>query len=631
VAASNALLAHRGPDGEGLWTRPAGSAPFVTLGHRRLAIIDLSDAAAQPMANDDGSLQVTYNGEIYNYVELMAELEAKGHRFRSRSDTEVLLRGYQEWGPELLGRLNGMFAFAIWDERRRELFAARDRFGEKPFHYAWDPDRNVFAFASEIKALLSMPDVDASLDDRALYRFVAFQELAGSEQTLWRGVKRLPPAHWLRVGEVAGGGFDVAVHRYWDIDLDRIESLPLDAAARQLAELFAESVRLRLRSDVTVGSSLSGGLDSSAVVGQIHALGAAGGQKTFTARMDDPALDEGRYVAAVLERTGIEGHSVWPSPGELVERFPRLCYHLEEPFIQTSQFAQHLVMRLAAENGVTVLLDGQGADELLAGYTPYFRVRYADLAANHRFFELWRERRAFRVHHDREFPLSMRSLATYAAPGVFHALGRRREAHPPRVRSVEMASWWDRDWLASFDREEPTPPPRTRRDALTRRLYEDTMGGELQELLRYGDRNSMAWSREVRQPFLDHRIAELLFALPPEYKLRGAETKVVFREAIRPLVPRAVLDRRDKLGYQAPLSAWLQGPLRDWTSDGLEQAEHDFGGRLATAARARFGAMADSLNEVVARPIFSLLTLAESSRALRGVSATVLGAAPSHQ
>ncbi|HEY7543580.1 MAG TPA: asparagine synthase (glutamine-hydrolyzing), partial [Blastocatellia bacterium] len=379
VALSLRLIAHRGPDGEGVWKRASEQSPYVALGHRRLAIIDLSDAAAQPMSSDDGSLHITYNGEIYNYVELMTELEALGHVFRSRSDTEVILRAYEQWGAGCLDRFNGMFAFAIWDERKRELFAARDRFGEKPFHYSWNPQTGFFAFASEIKSLLALSEVDSSINDRALYRFIAFQELAGSDRTLWRGVKRLPHAHFLKL-RWRGDRFDLTIRRYWDIDLEREENMTLTEAAARLRELFADSIRLRLRSDVPVGSSLSGGLDSSAVVCQIHALGAAGGQKTFSARMEDPALDEGQYIKAVLDQTGIEGHEVWPSSAELERIFPRLCYHLEEPFLSTSQFAQHLVMRLAAEHGVTVLLDGQGADELMAGYKPYFLARYADLA-----------------------------------------------------------------------------------------------------------------------------------------------------------------------------------------------------------------------------------------------------------
>jgi asparagine synthase (glutamine-hydrolysing) len=375
---------------------------------------------------------------------------------------------------------------------------------------------------------------------------------------------------------------------------------------------------------VPVGSSLSGGLDSSAVVGQIHALGTAGGQRTFTARMDDPALDEGRYVADVVKATGVVGHEVWPSAEELVALFSRLCYHLEEPFIQTSQFAQHLVMRLAAENGVTVLLDGQGADELFAGYTPHFLARYADLAARRHFIDLWRERRAFRNRYDRAFPLTARALVAYALPR-----GVRTPAADARSRIVwgEMASWWDRDWLASFDREERPSSGATGRDGLTKRLYHDTMGGELQELLRYGDRNSMAWSREVRQPFLDHRIAEHVFALPPEYKLHLAETKAILRAAVRPLVPRTVFERRDKLGYQAPLATWLRGPLHGWVAERLEQTQADFQGLLAPGARDRFVAECAGLGEAGARSVFSLVTLGESTAALRNASAAV-GALP---
>jgi asparagine synthase (glutamine-hydrolysing) len=614
-AACVALLAHRGPDGDGLWHSAGGAAPHVTLGHRRLAIIDLSDAAAQPMRSDDGALSITYNGEIYNYVELMAELEAKGHRFRSRSDTEVILRAYEEWGPECLGRFNGMFAFAIWNARRRELFAARDRFGEKPFHYAWDPRGRAFAFASEIKALVAVPGVDASLDERALYRYVAFQELAGAEQTLWRGVRRLPHAHYLRLAW-RGDGFDLAVRRYWDVDLERVETPSLDDAARRFAELFEDSVRIRLRSDVPVGSSLSGGLDSSGVVCQIHALGAAGGQKAFSARMDDPRYDEGSHIATVLARTGVEGHEVWPSADELTAEFSRLCYHLEEPFPATSQFAQYLVMRLASRERVTVLLDGQGADELLAGYRPYFRAAYSELADRWRLARLWRERAAWRAKHGRAFPLSPKEIAARLAPGLYRFVRAGAALTPPRP---ETTSWWDPDWLSGFDLEQPRAARHSSRDRLTRRLYEDAFGGELQELLRYGDRNSMAWSREVRQPFLDHRLAELLFALPLDFKLSGGETKVLLRRAMRGLVPDPILARQDKIGYQAPMRSWLGGGLAAWAETLLEQATAQLGTYLAPGAVDRFRREARSLGDAEAKTVFSIITMGETMRQLQAV------------
>ncbi len=616
------LISHRGPDGEGVWARPSDLPPFVALGHRRLAIIDLSDAAAQPMSNDDGRLHITYNGEIYNYVELMEELESLGHVFRSRSDTEVILRAYEEWGEACLDRFNGMFAFAIWDERRRELFVARDRFGEKPFHYSWNPQTGFFAFASEIKSLLAMEEVDSSIDDRALYRFIAFQELAAAEQTLWRGVKRLPHAHWLKLGWQSDR-FHLTVQRYWDIDLEREENITLEEAAARFGELFADSIRLRLRSDVPVGSSLSGGLDSSAVVCQIHALGAAAGQKTFSARMEDPALDEGRYIRAVLAQTGIEGHEVWPSSDELERVFPQLCYHLEEPFISTSQFAQHLVMRLAAEKGVTVLLDGQGADELLAGYIPYFINRYADMAEGWRLIALWREQRGFRARHNRVFPLSMKMLLARMLPGAYRLLKRDSANGSQPVSMNLMSAWCGRDWLDEFADEQPAELVDSKRDGLTRKLYQDAMRGELQELLRYGDRNSMAFSREVRQPFLDHRIAELLFALPPEYKLFEGETKVVLRRAVKNLIPKEILRRQDKLGYQAPLPTWLKTPLKKWVEERLDQTRRDFPSCLAAGAVEKFRSIATRMDETRARAVFAWLTLAESRREMQKLSANI--------
>ncbi|MEW6212939.1 MAG: asparagine synthase (glutamine-hydrolyzing) [Acidobacteriota bacterium] len=612
------LLSHRGPDGEGVWKRSDDRPPFVALGHRRLAIIDLTDAARQPMSSDDSSLHLTYNGEIYNYVELMTELESLGHSFRSRSDTEVILRAYEEWGERCLDHFNGMFAFALWDERKKELFAARDRFGEKPFHYSWNPQTGVFAFASEIKSLMVLPEVEASIDDRALYRFIAFQELAGAEQTLWRGVKRLPHAHFLKL-RWQRDRFGLTIQRYWDIDLEREENISLAEAAARLGEIFADSIRLRLRADVPVGSSLSGGLDSSSVVCQIHALGAAAGQKTFSARMEDPALDEGRYISAVLAQTGIEGHEVWPSATEFEKVFSRLCYHLEEPFLSTSQFAQHLVMRLAAENNVTVLLDGQGADEMLAGYIPYFINRYADMAEGWRLVALWRERRGFHARHERAFPLSMKMLLARMLPGAYRLL--RDSANRSQPASPNgMSAWCGRNWLIEFADEQPTELGTSKRDGLTRKLYQDAMQGELQELLRYGDRNSMAFSREVRQPFLDHRIAELLFALPPDCKLFDGETKVVLRRAVKDLIPKAILRRQDKLGYQAPLPTWLAAPLKSWAEGRLDQARRDFPDHLAADAVEKFRSLAEGMNENRARDFFAWLTLAETTRELRNLS-----------
>jgi asparagine synthase (glutamine-hydrolysing) len=616
------LLGHRGPDGEGV-RYSDGGPPFVCFGHRRLAIIDLSEDAAQPMLDESGRFWLTFNGEIYNYRELRQELEAKGWRFRSRSDTEVLLHAYQEFGPGCLDRLNGMFAFAIWDAERRELFAARDRFGEKPFHYAWLPERGLFGFSSEIKALLPLPWVDGGLDDRALYRFVAFRELAGSAETLFRGVRRLPNAHWLRLSW-KGSQLELSVRRYWDIDLADTASLDLDEAARRFRDLFSDSVRLRLRADVPVGTSLSGGLDSSAVVCQIHRLGAAAGQKAFSARMEEAALDEGPHIARVLKHTAVAGHEVWPRAEQLQTMFERLCYHQEEPFLSTSQYAQHLVMQLARENGVTVLLDGQGADELLAGYTRYFRLRYADLAAHRRVGVLALERLFFSRHHGRDFPLSPRLLMALLWRGASNS-GVSRSARTPTWK--EMLSWWSEEWLASFPSERGPERYHRGRDALTSELYNDALGGGLQELLRYGDRNSMASSRELRQPFLDHRLAELAFALPATFKLHRGETKLVMRRAFADLLPPALLARQDKLGYQAPLRSWIAGPLNGWARQMLEAARETLGRRLKGDSAERVSSVSPTWTEGDCSALFAILTLGEAHRTLRAIPRRVAATA----
>ncbi len=616
LRASLRLIEHRGPDGDGVWANHSERPPYVAFGHRRLAIIDLSDAGAQPMSNDEGQLWITYNGEIYNYLELMGELEGRGHRFRSKSDTEVILRAYEEWGEACLERFNGMFAFAIWDERKQRLFAARDRFGEKPFHYAWNRERGFFAFSSEIKALLAMPEVERGLDDRALYRFVAFQELAGAEQTLWQGVRRLPHAHYLLL-TWKGERFDLTIQRYWDIDLERTAELSLQVAAARFAELFADSVRLRLRSDVPVGTSLSGGLDSSAIVCQIHALGAAGGQKTFSARMEEAALDEGHHIAAVLAKTGVEGHEVWPSSAELQSCFSKLCYHLEEPFPTTSMFAQFLVMRLASEQGVTVLLDGQGADEILAGYRHYFRTRYAEMADRWQLLSLWTERHAFQKKHVRDFPLSMKALLARLSPGLYRFSKNGTTSGQPY--HSESTVWWRDEWLAEFADEPPPELPIANRDVLTRKLYADAMRGELQELLRYGDRNSMAWSRELRVPFLDHRLVEFLFTLPVHYKLHQGETKVLLREASKGLLPESIRRRQDKLGYQAPLIEWLSRSLTEWVEQRFEDLAPPLIHRVTSNRVEQIRKLSQTMREPDGRAVFSLLTLAEAVKQMQNL------------
>ena len=561
---ASTLLAHRGPDFSANWSSQLGDAS-IALGHRRLSILDLSPAGAQPMlqresgsycpvrtTTDDARLAMVYNGEIYNYVELRDELRAAGHHFTSDGDTEVLLAAYAQWGEDCVERLNGMFAFAIWDRHGRRLFCARDRFGEKPFYYALDPGRERFAFASEVKALVGLGAASADVDGRAAYRFFRFGEQAGVEDTIWRGVRRLLPATSLTV-HVSGTALTARLRKYWDVPIADDASRSPAEAASQFAELFRESVGIRLRADVPIGTSLSGGLDSSSVLCQIHSLGAAAGQKAFTARMDDPLLDEGRYVDLVLARTGVPGYSVVPKAVEFLAELDHLAYHQEEPFTSTSVFASYLVQRLAKQHGVTVMLDGQGADEYLAGYAHYPALVLSSFARAGRWRAWHSERRATRdvIGVD---PVPPRAALRY----WLSSLGARNgSASSLAIDAERDASFLTSDLRAQFAHEEPRRL-QMEGDALKRRLYADLLHGHLQELLRYADRNSMAFSREARLPFLDHRLVELCLSLPSEMLFHDGRSKRVLRDAMRGIVPAEILGRRDKVGFMSPWAQWWE-------------------------------------------------------------------------
>ncbi|MCB1643621.1 MAG: asparagine synthase (glutamine-hydrolyzing), partial [Xanthomonadales bacterium] len=551
---------------------------------------------------------LVFNGEIYNHVELRRELSCKGHVFHSTSDTEVLLCAYAQWGEDCLERLNGMFAFAIWDEGRRRLFAARDRFGEKPFYYVWNEHLQRFAFASEIKSLIRLGVCEPEIDDSALAAYVDFEELDGSESTLIAGVRRLAAASSLLLDWPSGA--TPKVKRYWSLPVERVD-MDLATAAQRYAELFEDSVRIRLRADVPVGSSLSGGLDSTAVVCQIHQLGAAAGQNTFSARMDEARLDEGRYIDLVLARVAVGAHSVTPQAEAFRKEFDQMCWFMEEPFPATSMYAQFRVMALAAEHQTTVILDGQGADEMLGGYGHYVRHRQEDLLVRGRLSELRLERRAYANLRGGTQLTSLRRLAFELLPdGIMERLQRRNQ-------SKRFADWWNPCWLGLQPAKEPVSQHRPGHSRLDAALRWDSTEGPLQALLRYGDRNSMAWSRELRQPFLDHRLAELVFSLPDQFKVGAGMTKRVLREAMRDIIPEQIANRHDKLGYQAPLGSWFSGSLREWVSGGLEQARDMLDQRMATDVIDRFRAIDTVDDWADGRALVRILSLVSGLRALQ--------------
>ena len=550
VARMAAELDHRGPDGDGSFT-----AEGVALGFRRLAIIDLSDAGLQPFASDDGALQIVHNGEVYNYRELRRELGAKGHTFRSATDTEVILAAYREWGDRCVERFNGMWAFALWDGPRRRLFCSRDRFGVKPFYYRFDGGR--FVFASEPRAFRGDPETRLQPNPRAVRDYLDQAYLDHTEETFFAGIRKLPPAHSLVVDESG-----LRLERYWSLEE---RDPPSGDATDALRELFLDSIRLRLRSDVPAGTALSGGLDSSAIAVTVdhllrtekeNAVAVGARQRTFTAYFDVPGFDERPFAEAVVGRTEAEPHWITFGPDELAADLPAIVEAQGEPFGSTSICAGWYVMREARRAGVTVMLDGQGGDEVLAGYRAHLGFRLADLLAAGRLRELGGELRSFHGVHSASALLT--TMSRPFAPEALTRLVRSRTrgagalVHPD-LRGLESPA------AANGSAPFPDRLRRHQQLILTRR--------GLPELLRYEDRNSMAHAIEARVPFLDYRIVELCFSLPGGELISGGRTKDVLRRALGDLLPPTVRDRRDKLGFVTPERLWLRGKLGELAGD----------------------------------------------------------------
>ena len=545
-------LSQRGPDDAGCFL-----AGPLGLAFRRLAILDRSPAGHQPMRSPDGALTLVFNGELYNFLDLRAELAARGYPFRSSTDTEVLLAAYATWDLACLPRLRGMWAFALWDARQQRLLCARDRFGIKPFYYHLTPTR--FAFASELKALLADPTTPRQPNLPRLADYLVYGYLDHTPETCFAGLLQLPPGHYLLL---EAGTPTPTLRRYWTLAPQPALALDAATAAAHIRTLLTASVQRQLQSDVPVGTCLSGGLDSSSIVVLVNQLLQRGAvartvigpqQATFSACYADARYDERRYIAAVVAATGVANYRTFPSGEGLLQDLADLIWHQEEPCGSTSVYAQWCVMRLARAHGVTVLLDGQGGDELFAGYPIYQAAWWAALARQGRWSLLRREISAYSRRFGSARALRLREAVRLALP---EALAERISAWLGHAQP---------DWLGDqlrgtqFQRPMVTIPFT---DPLRRLLYSFLVAQNLPALLHYEDRSSMAFSIEARVPFLDEELVEFVFALPAEYKLRDGETKWVLRQALRGLLPEAVRTRQDKLGFATPGGDWLRGPLR---------------------------------------------------------------------
>ena len=552
------FLIHRGPDGEGIWTNAQ-----VGLGHRRLAIIDLSQAAAQPMANEDGTLWIVFNGEIYNFQSLRDELLRRGHAFRSKSDTEVILHLYEDEGEACLQRLRGMFAFALWDVRRRRLVLARDRVGKKPLYYWHRPGRGL-AFASEPKAFLADPEFRAEPDDEALWHFLAYQYVP-APWSAFRGVRKLPPAHYL----VLENGHP-ELHRYWELRYTPKRSGRAADLAGELGARLKEAVRLRLISDVPLGAFLSGGVDSSGIVAMMHAVG-TGPVRTFSIGFPEADYDELQYARKVAERFETEHQELVVRPDALAI-LPKMVCHYNEPFGDSSAIPSFYLAEMTRRS-VTVALNGDGGDEAFAGYPRYLALRLS------RGFEYV----PAGARHGLEWLAS--KLPAGRAKGFFNRSAQFLAAQDPdpQRRYIRWLMHFDRGLkqrlcTAEFqqragarDSADLILAAYARSDAagLTdRTLHVDVQTYLPDDLLVKMDIATMAHSLEARSPFLDHELMEFAASLPEAFKLRGRTGKVLLKSFLSPLLPPNLLHRH-KMGFGVPLDHWFRGPLRDFLRETL--------------------------------------------------------------
>ncbi len=576
------IVTHRGPDDYGYLGYDSGTraARFtkdvanlrrgaehgcdVMLGHRRLSILDLSELGRCPMSYDGERLWITYNGEVYNYIELREELQGRGYRFTTGTDTEVILAAYREWGVECLHRLNGMWAFALLDVEKSILFCARDRLGVKPFYYHWDGA--TFSFGSEIKQLLALKRVGKEMHAGVLFDFLTFDTYGcNSEQTFYKDVLDMRGGHYLVVPLNKKEAWAPRPVQWWDINLRNKElgRTEKEYADRYL-ELFEDAVRLRLRSDVPLGTCLSGGLDSSGIVcmvdGLLRKAGINGLQETFTSVSDNPAFDERKYAQMVIDATRVEPSFVLPTAEKLIQDLDRLLWHQDEPFISTSIFAGWCVYGLAREKGIAVTLDGQGPDEMLGGYVPFmYPVQLAENLGDLRIDTALRNARGVHEVLGLSYPKIVRDLIREMGKGLLPvsmmpSIQKARTLLNPDFfehgvkesiylkERMERSEWEERIGGGKFDRL----------------LYRYTKHDSLPGILRQVDRNSMAFSIESRLPFLDYRLVEYTFSLPNQQKLAGGIAKQVYRRALNGILPDKIRHRTSKFGFVTAEPDWMR-------------------------------------------------------------------------
>jgi asparagine synthase (glutamine-hydrolysing) len=551
-------VAHRGPNGFGFAYAgmnpqappeilhnenkiPATPRPVVGLGNRRLAILDVTQAGNMPMASEDGRYTITFNGEIYNYKEIREELKSLGHCFRTGTDTEVILGAYREWGEECLSRFNGMWGFALWDRPRQTLFCARDRFGVKPFYYAIHD--GIFYFGSEIKQILLASSVPRVANAGVVSSFLEWGLVDHSAETFFKNIYQLPGGH--RLNLALSDPLTPRIERYWDLRVEPAPKRPVQQSLDEFRSRFRSAVQLRLRSDVPVGISLSGGLDSSSVICQAKEIAPEAEFQAFSACFNEQALDERDYVSAALHAAHSVGHNVFPQAEPFWKTIETMIYHHDEPILGTSAFAQWCVMKDAQQHGVPVMLGGQGADESLCGYQKYFYFYLMQLARNSD------------AHFFREAAswLFSGSHSYWTADSVARYL-------PSLLRSP--VSLTGRVATEEFRKDcVHTSADLGASSGVAERQKTDLIRTSIPALLHHEDRNSMAHSVETRLPFLDYELVEFAVNCPVSLKLQGGWSKWMLRNALVGTLPEKIRLRKTKLGFDAPDGAWVRAGLQN--------------------------------------------------------------------
>lgn len=538
-------LQHRGPNGEGIFINENNTVGFA---HRRLAIIDLSPQAAQPFSYLH--FTITYNGEIYNYIELKKALQLQGFVFTTQSDTEVILAAYTFWGAACTNYFDGMYAFAIYDNRQNEIFIARDKFGEKPLYYCVTPNKDSFYFASEMKALWSI-GVEKKVNNTNLLNYITVgytSNPTNANETFFENIFQLPSAHNILL-KFENNNIQYSIFKTEYLYVKNNDTQ--QEIAHTFTALFTQSIQKRLRSDVAVGTSLSGGIDSSSIVANIHQLSQQQHYTAhcFTASFPNFNFDETQYSKEVALYCNLIQHFTTPTEIDFVNEFENLMYHQEEPVQSASIFAQYMVYKLAKQHNVTVLLDGQGADEILGGYTKY---------TNWYLQELLRKN-LLQFKQEKALLIANNFLTNWDNKNYVAAFFPKLTAKMLQQKAIKIQqqnSFINKDFLQEYQNVKTLEKPvvNSLQDFLNYNTY--TFG--LPDLLRYADRNSMAHSREVRLPFLNKDLAEFIEQLPLHYKIQQGYTKYVLRKSVENILPKNIVWRKGKIGYEPPQQQWLQ-------------------------------------------------------------------------